>query len=507
VKKTILSVLLCLNLFCATAQDIPCNIQKSEVFKDEYRDSYIKSVEEDGNGGIVICRTYFGGVLDTRSNGYYFEHYNSDMKLINEFEYALGESHVAGVIVKDGKISIIEFSYDKKTKLAVCSADVANLNDFKFSKKELFTLTKKEIEPRGFSNPYNKIPVMVANKDNTAFVLSIDINDLENKNEMHKIYVFDMNFNLKIQHVFKRDVKDRKFVQEDIEISDDGNTAYILGKVKNPENRNKTEGGKYQYELTRITANDEKTQVFDTREHYAGSLKMIFKKAKVACVGFYSDKNDNHYKGLCYFDMDPATLQIKTSKFNPFTEQFMIDKYGKDKDKELKDITFNDIFLTTNNEIVFNAEESYSTGGTTSSGGSSSPIYNCDDIISAKLADNGDLIWARNINKRQGAYDTEFISYTSMVKGDEIFFFINTGEKVKALSDGRIQFNQKSEKLSNLNVIRINKDGEFDYKELLDDKDNEVPFMVSEGAVATNSNSIYFMGRRGKKKQLLKLTL
>ena len=36
---------------------------------------------------------------------------------------------------------------------------------------------------------------------------------------------------------------------------------------------------------------------------------------------------------------------------------------------------------------------------------------------------------------------------------------------------------------------------------------NEVPFMVSEGAVATNSNSIYFIGRRGKKKQLLKLTL
>lgn len=429
------------------------------------------------------------------------------MKLINEYEYALGESHVAGLIVKDGKIAIIEFSYNKKTKLAVCSADIASLDDFKFYKKELFTLTKKEIEPTGFSNPYNKIPVMLANRDNTAFVLSIDINDWETKNEMHKIYVFDMQFNSKIQHVFKRDIRDRKFVQEDIEISDDGNTAYILGKVKSPESRKKTEGGKYQYELTRITANDEKTQVFNTNEHYVGSLKMIFKKDKVACVGFYSDKNDNHYKGLCYFDMDPATLQIKSNKFNPFSEQFMIDKYGKDKDRELKDITFNDVFLTKNNEIVFNAEEDYSTGGTTSSGGSSSPIYNCDDIVSAKLADNGDLIWARNINKRQKAYGTEYISYTSMVKGDETFFFINTGEKVKTLSDGRIQFNQKSEKLSNLNVIRIKQNGEFDYKELLDDKENEVPFMVSQGAIARQGNSIYFMGRKGKKKQLLKLTI
>ena len=45
----------------------------------------------------------------------------------------------------------------------------------------------------------------------------------------------------------------------------------------------------------------------------------------------------------------------------------------------------------------------------------------------------------------------------------------------------------------------------FYFQEILDDKDNEVPFMVSNGAIS--KNSIFFIGRKGKKKQLLKVML
>jgi hypothetical protein len=73
------------------------------------------------------------------------------------------------------------------------------------------------------------------------------------------------------------------------------------------------------------------------------------------------------------------------------------------------------------------------------------------------------------------------------------------------LSNDRIQFGQTSTKRSNLNVIRITPDGNFSFQEILDDKANEVPFMVSDGALS--KNSVYFIGRKGKKKQLLKITL
>ena len=133
-------------------------------------------------------------------------------------------------------------------------------------------------------------------------------------------------------------------------------------------------------------------------------------------------------------------------------------------------------------------------------------IYHYDDIVSAKINSAGDIVWARNINKRQATSgDESYISYTSTVKGDDTFFFINTGEKVKKLSKDRIQFGQTSTKKSNFNVIKITPNGDFDYQELLDDKDNEVPFMVSNGAIS--GNSVYFVGRKGKKKQILKVTL
>ena len=133
-----------------------------------------------------------------------------------------------------------------------------------------------------------------------------------------------------------------------------------------------------------------------------------------------------------------------------------------------------------------------------------STSYHYDDIVSAKLSASGDLIWARNINKRQATGgDDSYISYSSMIKGDNTYFFINTGEKVKKLRNDRIQFGQTKAKKSNMNIIRINSSGDFDYQEILDDKENEVPFMVSDGAVA--QDNIYFIGRKGKKKQILKV--
>ena len=133
-------------------------------------------------------------------------------------------------------------------------------------------------------------------------------------------------------------------------------------------------------------------------------------------------------------------------------------------------------------------------------------IYHYDDIVSARINPSGEIIWARNINKRQSTSgDDSYISYTSTAVNNDAYFFINTGEKVKKLRNDRIQFGQTSTKKSNLNIIRVNQNGDFDYQEILDDKDNEVPFMVSNGVLS--GDSAFFIGRKGKKKQLLKVTL
>ena len=250
--------------------------------------------------------------------------------------------------------------------------------------------------------------------------------------------------------------------------------------------------------------------MFDTEKHFSNSLKIIVFEDRITCIGFYSDRKDNRYKGISYFELDPKSLEIKKSKYNEFTEQFIIDKYGKDKDKELKFLSFRKILITPTNEIVFNAEEYYITTqyiqNGMNGGGTTRTIYHYDDIVTAKISITGEMVWARNINKRQATYgDESYISYTSTIKDNDTYFFINAGEKVKKLKNDRIQFGQTSTKKSNLNVIRVKPNGDFDYQEILDDKDNEVPFMVSDGSIT--GNSVIFIGRKGKKKQLLKVTL
>ena len=87
-KKILFSIVLSMLTLSAFAQEIPFKIQKSDVFKDEYKHSSIVLVEDDGKGGVIIIRSYFGGVFSSGS-GYYFEHYDANLKLIKEFEYEI----------------------------------------------------------------------------------------------------------------------------------------------------------------------------------------------------------------------------------------------------------------------------------------------------------------------------------------------------------------------------------------------------------------------------------
>lgn len=51
--------------------------------------------------------------------------------------------------------------------------------------------------------------------------------------------MFDNKLNKKIDHDFKRDVKDKKFKYENIDVSKDGNNLYLLGKVYTDEKKRK----------------------------------------------------------------------------------------------------------------------------------------------------------------------------------------------------------------------------------------------------------------------------
>ena len=226
-----IAMALLLSASCVHAQQIPFQLKISDVFKDEYKRSSIVLVEDDSKGGVVIVRSYQGGIFSS-GIGYYIEHYDSNMKLIKEYEYEMKysdvekQSSVLGVIMDGEKVNLVEFLYNRDAKSYICSSINANINDFKFTKKELFRLKSEEIKQfslfsgSGFDNDWGAS--MIINEDRNAFAITVDIKDKDA--ETHKLYLYDNKLNQKFEHTFKRDIQDKKYRFENIDVSKDGNT-------------------------------------------------------------------------------------------------------------------------------------------------------------------------------------------------------------------------------------------------------------------------------------------
>lgn len=297
---------------------------------------------------------------------------------------------------------------------------------------------------------------------------------------------------------------------QNIDIDENDGTVYLLGKSYTREKRKKIKGGKYQYELFKINGTSIGSVVFDSEEKYIGSLKTVIRDGKLFCAGFYSEEKDSHYKGLVYFNVDSQTMSLNKRVYSPFTKQFIIDKYGKEKEKELRFITLKDIFVNDKGECFLNGEEYYVTHHTskTAQGYVSYSKYYFQDIISVKLDREGKLIWARNINKKQvSTYYSPYMSYTSVQRNGKVYFFVNCADKIKKISNDRIQFKGTTSKRANLYVITLDDKGDYEYQKIMDDKDSEVPFGVRLGVVNKEGKEIVFEGRKGNKKQVMKVIL
>lgn len=538
-------------------QQIPFKVLKSEIFTDEFRRSDIALAEDDGHGGLFVVRSYDGGGFSF-NRGYYIEKYDSDLKLLKTKDYDMTYdtskkySTVLGMFNDGETLHIVELHFDIKIDAYVCTAHNIDINDFESQKQELFKLTVPEMKQYGYlilrelffdrsynimqsnhpsgsfiyakgpsdlftwktameqSNNGNGISIAV-NADKSAFAIALDLSS--KKSETLKIFLFDKKCRTISQQYFQPGLKDKKFVYQSLTVAQDGKTAYLLGKAYTKASKDKTEGGKYEYQLTAFNAEGQQTQNFGTDDHFVNSLKMLFLGDRMACIGFYSDESENRYKGISFFDLDPLSLTVRNATYSPFPAQFLIDKYGEEKLKELKFLTFRSFQQTKTGDVIFNAEEFYTTTSQNSAGPvgmgstSSQTSYHYDDIVCARLNANGALIWARNVNKRQATTgsDSDYLSYSSMVNDDNTYFFINAAEKVRKISNDRIEFKGARKSKSNLNLIQINKEGVFDYQEVLDNEANEVPFMVGRGV--QNGTAEYFLGRKGKNKQLLKITL
>ncbi|MCZ4317806.1 hypothetical protein O4H26_02280 [Aequorivita viscosa] len=507
------------------AQDISVKSKTSEIFKDNKKNTSLLYSESDGQGGFITIRQYVNSF--TRApKGYYIDHYDANLKQVNETEIEIDNNQIKGLMINHGAVFILETAHDKKADTFNFNILESSISSFEFQKRTLFSLNEDEVKKyfgigigvffinNGFSqmdsNPFGEV-TFSAKKN--FFCVNFDIKDKESQTQ--RLYVFDKNFKPIFEREFKRNIKDKLFQYENIDVDDETGEIYLLGKVfENNSTRTKKKGkANYNYELHKITATDEKSVSFSPDENFIGSLFTVRGKNSISCAGFYSEKNDYRYKGVCRFNLDPETLAITQQSYMPFSEEFIKDKYGKVKDKELKNLSFKSALINDKEDIVLNAEEFYVTTHTSSSmngGMTTRSVYHFNDIVSVKISGAGELLWARNINKRQATSGglMEYLSFSSTVLGDDTYLFINCSDKIRKISKDRIEFKQGNMKKANLYAIKIDNDGNYSFKNIVDDKASDVSFFVSQGIhTGIDGSEMVFIGRKKSKKQFLKLNI
>ena len=524
-KKITLLILLIVNTF-SFAQNF--NLTKSDIFKDKKKHSFLSFALDDQQGGLVTVRKYLGGFPIKRIKGYYIQHFDSNLTLKAEYTYEVKKNRLENAFIKDGKLNLIEFEHLRKENKIVYNVLTSNLNKINFNKKEILSISEDNLKkyfgviifPLFINNGIsqldrNHMGEVVMSKNNKFFTINFDFKDKEK--ETHKVFVFNDQLEMVYNKLIVKDIKDRLFEYNDIEVDDKNGAVYFLGKSYENNSRRKKKKGKsnYHFELNKIDSSGEKVISFKNPDKFIGSLSLVKNDDKLSCVGFYGNNNEEKYNGVCVFNLDPSTLKMETKKFNPFSDIFLSDKYGnKEKRKKrkkkngLRNIVFKNIETMPNGDIVISAEEDYITTHTSFGANGSMTtrsVQHYDDIIAFRINNQGGLKWARNINKAQTGYKNS--SFTPVSINEKTHFFINCSDKLKKLRDDRIQFKQTSAKKSNLYVISIDGNGKFNFKKLIDKKDSEVFYKVNNGITSQSKNEVILLGKRKKKSQILKIEI
>jgi hypothetical protein len=510
--RTLFGILFFVFFSLAKAQEMPIEYTIGEKYNDRYTYSNLLTIAPDGNGGTILVRSYFTGII-LRPKGYFIEHYNENLELVAEFNYKLKEANYVDAFVKNGEVNLLFLEYNYGLKAYEYIVHKSSFTRFNFTKEKILTIDSDPVEQPLDRNYYNRnftsgfTTTVLFDKETSAFAISS--HHKKGKDNKHTIYVFDVTLKKLIEFDFSSEVEEKNYAFENFVLSKDKQQAYLIAKAYFKKKRFAITERKFQYELVQVSKNQGNTQSFVAAEKFPEALNPILTADKLVCVGFYSNRKDNRYNGIAYFDIDLNTLNIKDKKYHEFSSQFMLDKFGRDEEEDVKNLIFKEV-VVDDDFILFNAEEYFVTSSFQSDvSGTRLKInrYHYNDIVSVKLSTNGDMVWARNINKSEVTQgDPAYTSYSSFTKDKNTYFFISTAsENPQQLTDERIIFKQGLSQNKNIFVVKLDEAGRMNYQKIIDGKEARLPLMVSAPLIQKDDQKMLFYAKRGSKKQLVKV--
>lgn len=475
--------LLCLFLgFLAKAQTDSLKVSVSEIFKDEKYKTSLLFAKEDSNGDIFVVRNYYSSISNPK--GYYIEHYGKDLKLLKRSTIEVNRNEIKGLFLTEDSVVLLQFQYNYKEKKYAFATLTSSKVDFKFTENEIYDIDRNRLnkydhfgirsEPEFNLHHHNNLGDIVASENGDFIALNLFTKTKEGSALL--VITFNKNFEKIYEYEFENIISLKETANKKLPLEyqnmllDNNGKVYFLGRVFNNTDKKleKKDAPDYYFILFTGDAVSKNQQIITIESNnIIRSLQLVSKGDKLAAVGLYTETTNNGFftintglgfNGVVRFNLDPATMATLSESFQPFSEEFMMEKYGKVKDKIKSFLSYRSTFMQDNGDVIINAEEFEMY--IADDGVNANRIYK--DIISCNISNSGKLNWAKNINKKQSAWSLDnipFLSYASTVKNDNSYYLVNADEELKELKNDRFKLTDGSK----LYVLKVLESGDFRY--------------------------------------------
>ncbi|MDG1571349.1 hypothetical protein OZ410_03420 [Robiginitalea sp. M366] len=510
----VLWVTLLMALF-AQGQEMPVEYRFGEKYSDRYKYSNLLNFSEVESGEKLLVRAYYTGIV-LRPKGYLIERYNAQLELLDEYNYKFRGADFVDGFTANGQIYLLFLEYDPERLSYIYTVHQSPVGAYNFTQKVLLTVPSVYVDNALDKNYFNRkfnsgfTTTVLFDREQRAFAISLHYK--KGKDDRHRILVYNYNLRPMLDVDFSGEIEEKNYAFEALEMAPDLSAAFLIGKAYFKKRRFKAEERRFQYELVKLTPGGSQTATYDVPGKYAEGLKPIWKGNTLVCVGFYADRKDNRYNGLQYFEVDPVSLEGSNLKYNPFSEQFMFDKFGTEDEKVVKNLAFKEVRFDAQGNLLFNAEEYFVTRGmemSPSGGRVQVERFHHNDIVSVKLDPQGRLVWARNINKTEVTQnDGAYISYSAFTKDGNTYFFISSAaDNPQLLNNERLIFRQGLSRNRNIFLIRLDAQGQMSYEKIISHDEARLPMMVSQPLIRPSEDTLFFYAKRGGKKQLVAIQI
>ena len=213
------------------------------------------NISDTGTKSTVLVRTYFGGMI-LKPKGFFIEVYDEELNLVADYNYKYSGKHMIDGFVKNGQIYLLELLYNWKEEAYEYRVHQSPLSDFNFTERTLLSIPSKEVlNPvavnkfsRNFDNGFSTAVFFDDKK--SAFVITTS--HRKGSKRAYSMHVYGTDLKQHLKHDFSAEIEDKNYAFENIAVSKDLNTVYLMGKAYFRKRRMDVKERRFQYEMVQL---------------------------------------------------------------------------------------------------------------------------------------------------------------------------------------------------------------------------------------------------------------